>query len=200
MTTRAMYSVTTIKPIVPMTPEPFRLHLNSTVDVVNTSLAVATTNLVSTINSDRMTVFLETPSRPSEEIFRNETNIEVTNESNPASEPLRRQAELNSVHVNFDYVNIAMNSLEVATSREDVKFQMEIVNRTDIFKGIQNGAVYLHAKTGFMLDLAEHANDFCLTSRVSEGVDLSCSKGWSVSFWFKIFSRVYFDKTILQVC
>ena len=98
---------------------------------------------------------------------------------------------------------------------------MRILNRTDVFKGIKNGAVYLHSKTGFILSLSQRdESDFCLTSNVNLNrdvqynsrintaasilsndikADVSCAHGWTVSFWIKVSNLNLFDKTILKV-
>lgn len=78
-------------------------------------------------------------------------------------------------------------------------------------KGIRNGAVYLHSKTGFILNLKENSHDFCLTSsflnlshrnnltKINQLAKSDCSNGWSVFFWIKISNLIFFDKTILKV-
>lgn len=163
----------------------FKSDLNSTVIEAKT-------------NNSQLESVTTTTATISKAYKTNDTPILLVSE--PSNELLQSEPQINSLHINFDNINIAMNSIEVESSQKDVKFQMDIVNRTDIFKGIREGAVFLHPNTGFLLNLAEHANDFCLSSRAIEGgVDEACARGWSVSFWFKIFNRVLFDKTMVQV-
>ena len=119
--------------------------------------------------------------------------------------------------VSFDYIDLKTNTMEVSTSNRDTNFEMKIMNRTDIFKGVKNGAVYLHSKTSFTLNLNEYASDFCLTSSfnnpntfrpknkkiklplIQQVHDYTCDRGWTISLWVKVTNLNLFDKTILKV-
>ena len=76
--------------------------------------------------------------------------------------------KLDHLLMSFDHIDSKSNTLEVTSSKKDVFFSMKIANRTDIFKGVKNGAVYLHSKTSFTLNLNEYSSDFCLTSSVNK--------------------------------
>ena len=139
----------------------------------------------------------------------------ATNESH--TNPARK---IEYLRVSFDHIDSKTNTFEVGTSRKNLFFSMKINNRTDIFKGVQNGAVYLHSKTSFVLNLNEYALDMCLTSSPNKlhstarsknkkhkssssnsqpKFDVSCENGWTVSFWIKVSNLNLFDKTILKV-
>jgi hypothetical protein len=126
------------------------------------------------------------------------------------------ERKIDHILISFDQIDLNTNTIPVTSSEKDTSFKMKIVNRTDIFKGIKNGAVYLHSKTNFVLSLEQHDIDFCLTSSLSKLIkfsrsarenkkshaivtDLTCSNGWTVSFWVKVSSLNLFDKTILKV-
>lgn len=86
---------------------------------------------------------------------------------------------INKLLITFDFINIIDNTLTVKTSNESVNFNMKIFNKTDIFKGIKNGAIHLHRKANFNLDLKRNKKDFCLTSQSLKGfnkTDITCSK------------------------
>ena len=119
--------------------------------------------------------------------------------------------------ISFDHIDLKTNTMEVSTSNRDTNFAMKIINRTDIFKGVKNGAVYLHSKTSFSLNLNEYTSDFCLTSSINKPSiyrsknkklkmpiiqqihDSTCDKGWTISLWIKVSNLNLFDKTILKV-
>jgi hypothetical protein len=125
--------------------------------------------------------------------------------------------KIDTLLINFDHIDLKSNTLEVSTSNKNTFFAMKITNRTDIFKGVKNGAVYLHSKTSFSLNLNEYASDFCLTSSffkpnlfksknkklkktiIQQIYDSTCDNGWTVSFWIKVTNLNLFDKTILKV-
>jgi hypothetical protein len=125
--------------------------------------------------------------------------------------------KIDTLLINFDHIDLKSNTMEVSTSNKNTFFAMKITNRTDIFKGVKNGAVYLHSKTSFSLNLNEYASDFCLTSSffkpnlfksknkklkktiIQQIYDSTCDNGWTVSFWIKVTNLNLFDKTILKV-
>ena len=129
---------------------------------------------------------------------------------------LNDMSKIDHLLINFDHIDLKANTLEVLTSDKSLIFYMKIMNRTDIFKGIKNGAAYLHAKTNFVLNLNERASDLCLTSSLGKTnnknrlnklnsnlnelkYDMSCGNGWTVSFWIKVSNLNLFDKTIVKV-
>lgn len=87
---------------------------------------------------------------------------------------------------NFDYIDLKKNQIEVLTSDTQAILYAQIVNRTDIFKGINGGAIYLHAKTSLYLNLDNYSNFLCLTGSNEANIDSLCSNGWTVSFWIKV--------------
>jgi len=106
--------------------------------------------------------------------------------------------ETKILKIDFDYINIKYNTINAYLSNNITQtLDLKIINKTDIYKGIQKGAVYLHPNTGLILDMDEkNADMFCLTSK-SES--MACDDGWTVSFWLKVYSEAYFDKTIMRV-
>lgn len=108
-----------------------------------------------------------------------------------------KQTKLNHLLITFDNIDTRKNTIEVFTPNRGSNLNLKILNRTDIFKGIKSGAVYLHSKTSFILNLMDKSSDFCLTSLAER--DLTCSNGWSVNFWIKISYLNLFDKTLLKV-
>ena len=44
-------------------------------------------------------------------------------------------SSLNSLLIKFDQIDIEANTLEVLSSDERIRFKLEILNQTDIFKG-----------------------------------------------------------------
>lgn len=108
---------------------------------------------------------------------------------------LQSHTKIDHLLINFDYIDVRKNQIEVLTSDKNVIFYARILNRTDVFKGIKNGAIYLHSKTSIYLNLNNHSADLCLTSLTEP----ACSHGWTVSFWVKVSYLTLFDKTLLKV-
>jgi hypothetical protein len=117
-------------------------------------------------------------------------NQQAVNSANQAND------KLDKLLIDFDNIDRKRNTIQVKSSLNNTQFAMRIFNRTDVFKGVRNGAIYLHSKTNFMLNLNQHSSDFCLTS---QRLNSACSNGWTVSFWIKISNLNLFDKTILKV-
>ncbi|RNA07694.1 hypothetical protein BpHYR1_014416 [Brachionus plicatilis] len=116
------------------------------------------------------------------------------------SERIEPSEKLENLFINFDSIDIVENRVEVLTSGR-LKYWAKIENKTDILRGIRNGAIYLHSKTSLSLDLMEQSQDLCVTSLkdARDKFDQSCVNGWTVSFWFKVSYLNLFDKTILKV-
>lgn len=94
-------------------------------------------------------------------------------------------ARIHHLLFNFDYIDLKKNQIEVLTSDTQAILYAQIINRTDIFKGINGGAIYLHAKTSLYLNLEDYSNSLCLTGSNEPNIESICSNGWTVSFWIK---------------
>lgn len=104
--------------------------------------------------------------------------------------------KLDSFTILFDHINLKNNTIDIMTSPPSNQLHLNILNATEIFKGIRNGAVYLHSKTALSLNLWSHSESLCLTSSLKD--PLICEKGWTISFWLKVSSVNLFDKTIIK--
>ena len=168
-------------------------------------------NEVNSNKKDAEDQLKQTTSSTTTKHFRT-TKIKTTSQKQTTQAPItfkeeaslvqHKRKQINTLLITFDFINIVDNTLKVQTSEETVNFNIKVYNKTDIFKGIKNGAVYLHSKTNFNLDLKENKNDFCITSEISKEfnkTDIACSNGWTISFWIKIFNKINFDKTIIQI-
>lgn len=102
------------------------------------------------------------------------------------NKPMMMSAKIEHLLLNFDYIDLRKNQIEVLTSNTQAILYAKIVNRTDIFKGVSGGAIYLHSKTSLYLNLNNHSSHLCLTSLAEVGHDVACANGWTVSFWIKV--------------
>ena len=152
--------------------------------------------------------------------FLKNLTLETTTSSmieKPTTESVTETSKkLNYLSINFDHINVRNNTSKVLSSLSDLTFDLNIVNRTDIFKGVRNGAIYLHSKTYFTLNLNEHIENFCITSVNAKNKLMqfrkqnikiiepninsdACEQGWTISFWIKVSNLNLFDKTIIRV-
>ena len=155
------------------------------------------------------------------EVLKNLT-LETTNDittdlnTNDVKSVVDAPKKLNQLSISFDHINVRNNTLKAISLLNNLTFDVNIINRTDIFKGVRNGAVYLHSKTYFTLNLHDHIDNFCITSTNSKNklkrlkhqnlktfeqinINDSCEQGWTISFWIKVSNLNLFDKTIIRV-
>lgn len=100
--------------------------------------------------------------------------------------PVTSSSKIQHLLFNFDYIDPKKNHIEVLTSDTQSILYARIINRTDIFKGVNGGAIYLHSKTSLYLNLNNHSSHLCLTSLTDSLIDPVCANGWTISFWIKV--------------
>ncbi|CAF0891184.1 unnamed protein product [Brachionus calyciflorus] len=101
-----------------------------------------------------------------------------------------KDKKLENLFINFDTINLVQNTIEVRTSSiENLTIWSKLENKTDIFRGIRNGALYLHSRTmdNFLDGKIDHLSKYLLI-KVSSW-DLRVDFLYRRKYW--VFNQAY---------